>query len=166
MSRPLPPGVRPLGTTRIIAGGQRSVRRLAALKFDPIGELVAKYRKLEGELERQEQIRDNRIQEMTSSGKIRAYRAEVHHAIYDRLLSISKELLRYGYGRVPELSPIDNEVRPSFVVNLTNDNNQYVVSTPQVMYEAALEEPDDMNFTDNSENTNACYDTDGKPIND
>lgn len=114
------------------AGTRRSVGRLAQLGFDPIGELVAKYRKLEAELERQEQIRNGEIVELGASGKARAYRPEIHHEIYNKLLLISKELLRYGYGRVPETQIIEENRTPSFVVNLTAPGQKYIVSAPEV----------------------------------
>jgi hypothetical protein len=110
------------------AGSQRSVARLQQLQFDPIGELVAKYRGLEKELERQELIREGKLVEMTTTGKARAYRADLHHAIYDKLIAVADKLLRYGYGRMPETINIEERRPTPLIVNLSKDNEQYVIN--------------------------------------
>ena len=121
-------GGRPPGIPQFQAGGQKSVARLRQLQYDPIGELVANYRKLEAEVERQEKIRDGIIVELASNGKPRAYRAEVHHAIYDKLIAIGDKLLRYGYGRVPETLLVEERKPQPLVVNLTKKGDTYVVN--------------------------------------
>ena len=55
-------GGRNAGYTQYHRGGPKSVARLRNLQFDPIGELVAKYRKLESEIEYQEKIKTGEIQ--------------------------------------------------------------------------------------------------------
>ena len=129
-------GGRPPGIPQFQAGGQKSVARLRQLQYDPIGELVANYRKLEAEVERQEKIRDGIIVELGSNGKPRAYRAEVHHAIYDKLIAIGDKLLRYGYGRVPETTIIEDRKPQPLIVNLTKKGDVYV----------ANEQPDQLEF--------------------
>lgn len=109
-------------------GYPRSVRRLARLGFDPIGELVDKYRKLEGELEYQEKLRSGAIVELRSDGKPRAYRAETHMAIYDKLIAVSEKLLRYNYGRVPELNLVEERKPTPLIVNLTKKGEVYTVN--------------------------------------
>lgn len=121
-------GGRPPGIPQFQAGGQKSVLRLRQLQYDPIGELVETYNKLKAELERQEKIRDGIIVELNSSGKPRAYRAEVHHAIYDKLIAIGDKLLRYGYGRVPETLLVEERKPQPLVVNLTKKGDTYVVN--------------------------------------
>ena len=95
-------GGRTPGIPQFQSGGHKSVLRLRQLQYDPIGELVEKYRKLEAELEYQEKLRSGEIVELNAQGKPRSYRAEIHHAIYDRLIAVSDKLMRYKYGRVPE----------------------------------------------------------------
>lgn len=131
------PAGRMVGVPNYKAGGPRSVSRLKHLNFDPIGELVDTYRKIQAELVVQEKIRDGDIIQLTSQGKPRAYRPEVHHALFDKLTNIGEKLLRYGYGRVPEQGIQEEKPKPSFVVNLTRKGEQYVVS-----------EPDDVPFRD------------------
>ena len=116
------------GIPRFQAGGQRSVARLRQLQYDPIGELVENYRKLKLEVERQEKIRDGVIVELTATGKPRSYRAEIHHALYDKLIAVSDKLLRYGYGRVPETLLVEEKKPLPLIVNLTKKGETYVVN--------------------------------------
>ena len=132
-------GGRPPGIPQFQAGGPRSVSRLRTLSYDPIGELVANYRKLELEIERQEKIRDGLIIELTSAGKPRAYRAEIHHALYDKLINIGDKLLRYGYGRVPETINIEDRRPSPLVINLTKKGDQYIVNDDQPDSDGLLE---------------------------
>ena len=125
------------------AGTKRSVMRLNALGFDPIGELVSKYRKLELELDRQEKIRDGLIIELTGVGKPRAYRAEVHHNIFNMLLTTAEKLLRYGYGRVPETSVIEDRRPQPLVVNLLNENESFTLGVqPDEEYDLIEDQQD------------------------
>lgn len=124
------------------AGHKKSVERLRNLMYDPIGELVCTHRRLELELLRQELIRDNEIQDLTPSGKHRAYSTMHHYALYDRIIKISESLLRYAYGRVPE-NAIMEEKRPApLVVNLNKQGTVYVAN------QDALRE---MQMTDNDD---------------
>jgi hypothetical protein len=109
----------------------KSKQRLEELDFDPIGELVASYRKLQKEIEYQENIRTGKLVELRSDGKPRAYRAEVHLGLYDKINVISKELLRYGYGRVPEAETNTGIAPRPLIVNLTARGEQYVINDAQ-----------------------------------
>jgi hypothetical protein len=124
-------GGRPAGIPQFQAGGKKSVNRLAQLRYDPIGELVANYRKLELEIERQEKIRDGVIVELTAQGKPRAYRAEVHHALFDKMIAIGDKLLRYGYGRVPETTIVEERKPQPLIVNLTKKGDVYIANDVQ-----------------------------------
>lgn len=128
MQPKVPPG-RTAGMPKYGAGARRSVGRLAHLGYDPIGELVKNYRKLELEIDRQEKIRDGIIVELTSQGKPRAYRAEVHHALYDKMIAIGDKLLRYGYGRVPEQAELERTRPTPMIVNLTKKGEQYIINS-------------------------------------
>ncbi len=133
-------GGRPPGIPQFQSGGQRSVARLRNLQYDPIGELVAKYRMLEAEIARQEKIRDGVIVELTATGKPKSYRAEVHHALFDKLIAIGDKLLRYGYGRVPETVMVEEKKPLPLIVNLTKRGETYVVNEDQ---NPMLEDEDD-----------------------
>jgi hypothetical protein len=109
-------------------GAKRSVARLKALGYDPIGSLVEKYNDLEDELKRQKKIRSNELVELTASGKPRAYNPETTMSIYEKQIAIAEKLLRYGYGRVPENTlETPKTVRP-MIVNLTKKGETYVVN--------------------------------------
>lgn len=135
-------GGRTPGIPQYQAGGKRSVTRLKQLGFDPIGELVANYRKLQEEIIRQEKIRDGEIVELTATGKPRSYRAEVHHALYDKLNMIGDKLLRYGYGRVPETLLVEEKKPMPLIVNLTKKGEVYIANDQQ---------PDQLEFDEGDE---------------
>lgn len=123
------PRNKPFGTSipQFRAGSQRSVGRLKYLKFDPIGELVKKYRELDGELDRQRQIRSGDIVELTPYGKVRNFNPNIMTSIYEQQIGIAEKLLRYRYGRVPEGEIIQKPTSP-LVVNLTKKGETYVVN--------------------------------------
>lgn len=130
-------GGRTPGIPQFQSGGHKSVVRLRQLQYDPIGELVEKYRKLEKELEYQEKLRSGEIVELNAQGKPRSYRAEIHHAIYDRLIAVSDKLMRYKYGRVPETVLIEEKKPLPLIVNLTKKGETYVVNDdPSIVNEA------------------------------
>ena len=120
-----------LGIPKFHAGGNKSVNRLRQLQYDPIGELVAKYRMLEAEIARQEKIRDGVIVELTATGKPKSYRAEVHHALFDKMIAIGDKLLRYGYGRVPETTIVEERKPQPLIVNLTKKGDVYIANDVQ-----------------------------------
>ncbi len=118
------------GVPKYAAGAPRSVARLRNLNFDPIGELVNKYRQLEEEVERQKLIRSGEVVELTSAGKPRAYRPEVHHALFDKQISIGEKLLRYAYGRVPDEGMETPKTPMPLIVNLTKKGETYIANEP------------------------------------
>ena len=145
-SQPPIKGGRELGSTLFHSGGLRSRARLEQLRFDPIGELVAKYRELEKEVELQENIRDGKIVQMTNAGKPRAYRPEVHHALYDKLISIAEKLLRYNYGRVPEVEELKKRAPAALVVQLTQAGETYSIG--DALPQGHMSDPDEGEFND------------------
>jgi hypothetical protein len=116
---------------RYVKGSPESVKRLKKNGFDPIDELVMKYRRLEKELEYYENWRSNSIVPMSSTGKIRSYNensAMVHFAIYDRMTKVAEALLRYAYGRVPEhLNLNAGHLTKPLVINLSPDQQSYEI---------------------------------------
>jgi hypothetical protein len=128
MPVPVQPPNKRLAVPSYYVGSKRSAARLRQLRFDPIQELVENYRKIQLEVERQEKIRDGQIIELSASGKPRSYRSEVHHALFDKLNMIGEKLLRYGYGRVPEVSELNDAKPTPLVINLTKKGETYVVN--------------------------------------
>jgi hypothetical protein len=109
-------------------GSKTSIGRLQHLDFDPITELVLTYRKIQAEVERQEEIRDNILVELSTSGKPKAYRPEVHHALFDKLINVGEKLLRYRYGRVPENVEEGRKQAAALVINLTKKGEVYRIN--------------------------------------
>lgn len=115
--------------------GKRSIYKLKSLEYDPIQQLVLKYRELESELERQRLIRENKIVELTPTGKVRSFSPHLMLEIYEKQINIAEKLLRYKYGRVPES---DNDVPEStspLVINLTQKGETYVVNDQELLGE-------------------------------
>jgi len=106
-------------------GSARSVATLNMLRFDPIVELVDNYNRLKTELHWHEQIRSGELIAILPSGKPRSYNADAHMRVYDKMLEVGRDLLRYGYGRVPEGVPETGERVPSIVVNLTTSDSEF-----------------------------------------
>jgi hypothetical protein len=138
-------GGRGAGIPKYNSGSSRSVARLRNLGFDPIGELVAKYRKLEVEVEYQEKIRDGSVVALNNAGRPRAYNADTHYALYDKLINISEKLLRYNYGRVPEIQNEAPKAPTPLVINLTKKGDTYVINeeAEDIQPEMYLEGDDD-----------------------
>jgi len=116
------------GSKQFQAGRVRSVRRLMQLDFDPIKELVDKYRKLEEEVKIHEGVRDGSVVQLRADGKPKVYNHEAHMAVYDRLLKVGEALLRYGYGRVPEQAAPPPPALPTLTVTLTKKGDVYTVN--------------------------------------
>lgn len=102
--------------------------KLMQLRFDPMERLIQKYTELEIELKRQVKIRDGEIVELTSNGKPRAYRAEVHYSIFDKQVMIAEKLMRYAYGRVPEAINNEQTITQPLVINLTKEGEVYTLN--------------------------------------
>lgn len=111
-------------------GSPNAVARLKCLGFDPIKKLVDSYEEIQGEIERQKKIRAGEIVELTATGKPRAYRAEIHHALIAQRDKIANDLLRYGYKRVPENDTPERKSTPTLTVELTAKGETYVVNPP------------------------------------
>ena len=114
-------------------------------------ELVKQYEAIQLLVKHQEDMRDGRRIELTVTGKPKSYRAEVHHALYDKLINIGDKLLRYGYGRVPEVNIIEERKPQALIVNLTKKGETYIVNEDDVVQPSIDDDTDD--WSDN-ENTN------------
>jgi hypothetical protein len=131
------------GKPRFPAGANRSTRRLATIGYDPIGELVKQYRRLEQECIYLRKLRDGVVVELhATTGKPRAFRYEALIGMETMLQNTADKLLRYGYGRVPEVSVVESKVMQPLVVNLSREGETYVVNgdAEQPMYDDAREE--------------------------
>lgn len=115
--------------TRWVSGSVRAQERLQTLRFDPIGALVSQYARIEFEIARQEAMRDGHVVELTASGKPRAYRAELHLSLYDKLTKIGESLIKYGYSKMPETQVVEHTTPRALVVQLSDDeDDQHVIN--------------------------------------
>lgn len=115
------------GIPQYKSGGPKSVNKLKVLNFDPIEELVSKYKKLEAELEYHEKVREGSIVPLTPTGKVRSYDSETHMNVYDKLLKVSESLLRYRYGRVPETVNFEDKTVPPLIINLDKSGSRQLL---------------------------------------
>ena len=74
-------------------------------------------------------MRDGTMVFLTDTGKALRYDPEIHMAVYNMLISVSEKLLRYGYGRVPELAAPPKPSLPPMLVKLTKDNAEFQISS-------------------------------------
>jgi len=120
------------GTARtppgFFAGSGRSVARLKQLGFDPIERLVIRHDELSQELEYQKKRRSGEIIELRGDGKPKAFVMEHLLGVHDKLIAIERELLRYGYGRVPEVSEAERPKLPPLTIQLTKAGDKYVLN--------------------------------------
>jgi hypothetical protein len=116
---------------RFHRGSIRSQKRLNALKFDPIGELVKQYRELEKLVDFWTRIRDGVQVELTKKGRVKAYNARAHMDAYNALIAIGEKLLRYNYGRVPEVNEVQvTQPAPMFVQLSDNPKDIATINPP------------------------------------
>jgi len=112
------------GVKRYLPGSARSQQRLSQLKHDPILKQVKLYWKLEAEVRRLEEIRENPNSQkvyLDENGKPRMfkYSSDQHVRLLEQMSKINEGLMRYGYGRVPELENTNPDSVPTLTINLT-----------------------------------------------
>lgn len=129
------------GVSNYVRGAQRSITRLKQLRFDPLEKLVKQYERLDEEIMCYKQIRAGTRIELLGNGKPRTFSYEVLMKMEEQLQTIAKELLRYGYGRVPEgEDPNAHKQRSGgLVVKLHRQGDVYTAGT-------GPEEDDDDDF--------------------
>jgi len=111
---------------RYHGGSERSKDRLRVLNYDPIGELVKTYREIEQLIQREYDIRDGKIVVYSASTqKPLTWRSDLLNNLLDKKERIANNLLRYGYGRVPEHNVVEEKVLPAFVVHTTQKGVVY-----------------------------------------
>jgi hypothetical protein len=124
-------------------GSIRSQKRLRALGFDPIGELVTQYRKLEEVVLFWERIRDGVQVEFTPKGRVKAYNAKAHIDAHNALIAIGEKLLRYNYGRVPEINEVHVTQPAPMFVQLTDNPTDIKTINPPIPVEHSSEDEED-----------------------
>jgi hypothetical protein len=99
----------------------KSVAKLRQLGFDPIDVMVALYRKLQKEEQRLVMIRDN-----TMVGTYQKYSSIAHAQILSQMRDIANDLMRYGYGRVPETVNVENHSATPLTIVMTPAGGNFV----------------------------------------
>ena len=153
-------GAPPATRTRLHGNSNLAKEKLKMLGFDPLTEMIMVYNKLDDEIKRQEDIRDGKVVEIGSTGKAKAYRPEVHHALFDKQILISEKLLRYAYGRVPEGDTDRKAMLAPLIVNLTKEGDTYVINQ-----DAMPDSPNPMGITLSDDNEGK-YDEDDSRFDD
>jgi len=128
--------VQPNYALKVIPVGAKFKRgpdRLKVLGFDPLANLVNVYGKLTQEIEYWEKIRDGHLVQVTNTGKTRSYNAEAHMSCFEKLINVNKELMRYGYARVPEGSDPHRPPAPPLVINLTKEGETFTINAHRVI---------------------------------
>ena len=103
-----------------------SQRRLAALGFDPMQQLVDTYKALQAEIAYQESLRDGSIVELKANGEPKAFYPDNLYSLYDKVTNIADKLLRYGYGRVSETTILASDVKAPLVIKLRGGKEKVV----------------------------------------
>ncbi len=115
----MPDKYSPIRQERFPLGGFKSVRRLAELQYDPINELVKTYHSLAA-LERfHDETRTGAKKHLDANGNVRRYSAQAHASVTEQKIRVAESLLRYGYGRVPEMLQVEHTEAPKLVINLS-----------------------------------------------
>jgi len=126
-------GNRPVGKPNYLAGGHRSRAVLKDVGYDPIRELVNRYRIIERDADFWRSIRDGTIVPVTENG-VKKYNALAHSTSEAMLVTIGEKLLRYGYGRVPEVD--NSERRPTpLIIDLGARDGTLTIGRDPVTYE-------------------------------
>lgn len=111
---------------RFHAGSERSKDRLRQLRYDPIGELVAEHHNLTQLIQREYDLRDKKIIVISeNTGKPLTWRPDAMLKLIEQRIKIAEQLLRYGYGRVPEVVINEERSIPSFIVQTTKKGEVY-----------------------------------------
>ena len=134
-------GVMPGESRRYHSGSLASRRKLMQLGFDPIAKLVKQYEDIEKEIQKYNDMRDGKTVWLDANGKARTYTigvATVHLGLYDKLAKIGSDLLRYNYGRVPEVF-VPEVPRTPLIVNLSQAGDTYAINNKQA-YDEDFEE--------------------------
>ncbi len=111
---------------RYHAGSQRSQTRLRDLNYDPIGELVRKYHELERLILVEMDYKSGALVKMSrSTGKEMNWYPDFLGKLLDQQTAIADRLLRYGYGRVPEININENRSLPPMLISTTKKGDIY-----------------------------------------
>jgi hypothetical protein len=111
---------------RYHAGSERSKDRLRQLRYDPIGELVTEHHRLSAAIKREEDLRDGVTVELNpNTGRVIIWKPELYIKLTEQKIKIAEQLLRYGYGRVPETNVLETASIPPLIINTRKKGEVY-----------------------------------------
>ena len=129
------------------SGSKRSQRRLKSLDFDPIEKLTKLYQRLEQEDQYMCNLRHvDSVKELNPDGTIKKthkYSGVAHMAVFGHMEKVASDLLRYDYGRVPEIIPTSSANTTPMYIQLTEKEAPPIMIVPK-----ADEEIEDGDFTE------------------
>ena len=116
---------------KLIAGSRRSRKRLEELNFDPIEKLVRLYEELQTEEQYWRNLRNvSSVQVIGDDGKRKKtvrYSAMAHSTVWAQMEKVANDLLRYGYGRVPESLNINTPNASPLSIGLSGEKAKSVI---------------------------------------
>jgi hypothetical protein len=121
------------GMKRIHAGSARSKERLRELGFDPIGELVETYEQILELIQYEYDLRDGIVVRLTKAGAERVWYPDMLDKLMDKKLRVAEQLLRYGYGRVPETVNVMEKKPMPLIINTTKKGEVYHAGSANYM---------------------------------
>lgn len=130
---------------RFVRGSSRSRVRLAQLGFDPIERLVNMYNVLDKEHRMWIKLREfGTITKLDEDGNVKKVKGQIrysgvaHANVMAQMAKVATDLMRYSYGRVPEVVP-NGGARPTpLTINLSSE----IVGVPKERLQ--LGRPDDI----------------------
>ncbi len=111
----MPEGIAPTQSNGTYGG----IQVFRQKKFDSLGDLIDVSRKLNSEIQYQEDLRSGRIKELRLDGKERAFRAENLLGAYGLKIQATRELIKYQYSKAPEKEETPKGTQKKFTIELT-----------------------------------------------
>jgi GTP cyclohydrolase I len=111
---------------KFASGRLQAQERLTELNFDPMTQLVATHQELLNEIEMMRNLREREIEQGIFGDKKEGSRFSqfYYQSLFDKITNIEKELLRYGYSRVPETMNIREEKDLPIVIQLSGQDEE------------------------------------------
>jgi hypothetical protein len=113
---------------RYNGGSERSRLRLRELNFDPIGELVGKYHEIQELIKTELRYQSGELVALRADGKEKKWTPHLLMELYKMQSEIADKLLRYGYGRVPEVNIQEDRKLPPMLIQTTAKGEIYHTS--------------------------------------
>lgn len=106
-----------------------SVKKLAALGFDPIEKLVECHKSIASEIQRQQKLQKEKDEKELITGKMckNGYSAMAHTALLVAEQKLLNDLVPYRYSKVPVEVKVDDNSLPPIMISLTKQGDVYSI---------------------------------------